>query len=245
MSKAKFTLTLIISLIVLGVFALLFQQYNTYFEQRGILLKSDDENRQLLKKIEEVLPQKAELSNQLTEINSRYESLCKQLPDKMQEDDFRQNIEAILKAKRLKILARREIHYSRPTYNEVKLVYSLKGKAETVRSALSQIKKLSRIVVSDGPEKESKENTGLEISIFSVMPEKKTKLETLECLSSPDSVWLPVLKDELHQIYHDYQQNCQTLKDNAEFYADMQRYRQLNESVLYLENIRDSLVNEQ
>lgn len=242
MAKVKFTLTLIVVLIVLGVSALLLQQYSTYFNERRILLKSDDENRLLLKKIEDVLPQKAELSKQLTDITDHYETLRQELPVEMQESKFKREIEEIFKAMHLTILAQRELRYSRPTYNEVKLVYSIKGKLDIVQQALNQIKKQTRIVVSNGPEKDSKESTGLEISIFSVMPDEKAKLETVECLSSPHSVWLPVLKDELLQIYQDYNQTCQVLVNSADFYADMQRYHQLNESVLYLENIRDSIV---
>jgi len=241
MGKAKVTLALILSFAALILFAITFQQYSSYLKQRGNLLLSDEQNRQLLKEIEQGASQQETLSRQLAEVSQRYDTLRQQLPSELQLDDFKRQLEGRFKAKGLKVLAQREAHYSRPFYREVRLSYSLKGSVKAVQQVLAQIKKQPRLVVSSGAEKESDENTGLTISIFSVQQEEEQRVAIPECLGEPEGVWFPSLKEELALLYSDYSRTCSELTERAEFHRDMQHYRHLKEAVLYLEHIRDSL----
>jgi len=242
MGKAKVALTLFFLIIALVLFAVTYQQYNTYLTQRSRILQGDESNRRLLQRIEALLPKRAAFAKRFSQVSHRREYLRKALPPEMQLDEFKAGVEKQFEARKLKVLAQREAMYSRSLYHEVRLIYSLKGSVTTVKQAYRQLNKQPRLMIRKGPEKESKETTGLQISIFSVPAFEEAPLKTITCAGGPQGVWFPPLKDELAQLYSTYNRTCTALQENRDLYRDMQRIKQLDKEVAHLEAVRRTII---
>lgn len=242
MGKAKIALTLFFLSVALVVFAITYQQYDNYLTQRSRILQGDESNRRLNQEIEALLPEREAFAKRFSEVSQRRDYLRKALPSKMQLDKFKAGMEQEFKANKLKVLAQREARYSRRLYHEVRLIYSIKGSVTTVKRAYRQFNKQPRLMLRKGPEKESKETTGLQVSIFSVSPIEQPPLKTITCVGEPQGVWIPLLKDELTQLYSDYSRNCQALLKHSDLYHDMQRIKQLDEEVAYLKKVRRTII---
>jgi hypothetical protein len=241
MGKIKGTIVIITSLAAVAAVTVTFQQYSRYSDYLNILLQSDSKNRALRQQLEEVLPQQDAFMKQLAAAQERYQDLRRQLPSELMLDKFKASFEGILAQRKLKVLAQREARYNRPLYQEVRLSYSIKGSESAVQRALTQLRKQERLIVSDGAKKESDENSGLVLSIFSVPAEQVTLLSMPNCLEPPRDIWFPLLQQELMPLYQDYLRDCEALQQDSGLYQDMQRYRQLSEQLLFLENVRKRL----
>lgn len=244
MGKAKVALTLFFLFIALVLFAVTYQQYNTYLTQRSQILQGDESNRRLYLQIEALLPEREAFTKRYSKVSLRRDYLRKALPIKMQLDEFNAGVERQFKASKLKVLAQREAHYSRPLYREVRLIYSIKASVSTVKRAYFRLNKQPRLMIRNGPEKESKETTGLQISIFSVPPIEEAPLKRIGCADEPQGVWVPILRDELAQLYDDYSHTCKALLEYQGLYHDMQHIKQLEKEVTYLEEVRRTIIED-
>lgn len=242
MGKAKVALTLFFLFIALVLFAVTYQQYNTYLTQRSRILQGDESNRRLNQQIEALLPEREAFAKRFSEVTQKRDYLRKALPSKMQLDKFKAEVEKQLEARKLKVLAQREAMYNRRLYHEVRLIYSIKGSVTTVKQAYHRLNKQPRLMLRKGPEKESKDTTGLQVSIFSVPPREELPLQSITCVGGPQGVWIPLLKDELELLYSDYNRSCQALLDYSDLYHDMQRIKQLDEEVAYLKKVRRTII---
>jgi Tfp pilus assembly protein PilO len=241
MARVKVTLSLFLSVTVLVVTVVGVLQYNSYFNQRYQLLQQDEENRRLLKAIEPVRQRQELFYRELAETRLRYDDLRRQIPAELQLEAFKRQLERQFQKRGLAVLAQREARYNRPSYQEVKLSYSLKGHVSSVQQVVKHFRTQARLVISSGAEKESDKNTGLALSVFSAPIEEPVVVTIPAFIDEPEDTLLPFLNEELGVLYEDYFRTCRVLEESKDVYRDMQQYRHLSESVQQLEKIRDSL----
>lgn len=244
MSRVKVVLSVVVSVFALLGIAVVAQQYNAYFNQRQQLLQGDEQNRRLLQTIEPIRDRQAAFSHELEALSQRYESLRRQIPVEMQLDTFKKQLGEQYSKSGLKVLAQREARFNRAAYEEVRLSYSLKGNTAGVQQVVRYLQSLPRLVVIKGPQKESKENTGLIISIFSVKAVADETVELPKCIEKPDALLFPFLNDEIDLLFSDYQRTCDEIEKHIALHNDMQRHQRLGTSVRKLEQIRGSLLPE-
>jgi Tfp pilus assembly protein PilO len=237
MAKGRVTLRMMIVFAILVAGAIFVEQYRSYLQQRDALEYNNALNRQRLDRIVNTLSRQDEFTKQLSTVEQRYTALRQQLPAEPQLEEFQRGVEKLLKEKGLGVQAKRVARYSRPFYQEIRLAYSIKGGVNAVQEVLAQLHKQPRLVLSTGAEKESFEFTGLVLSIFSIPPKGPERILEPTCLTPPQDVWLPLLKGKLASLYENYAKTCRAVMDSRALYRDIQRYRFLNEEVLFLEHV--------
>lgn len=242
-AEGRARLKLVIFLFVLLAGAIVFQQYSAYLKQSNSLAQNNELSRQRLNMIVDVIPEQEAFRKKLAVVTKRYDTLRRLLPAEEQLDSFKRGVNELIEAKGLKVDAERVTQYSRPFYHEIRLSYSLKGSGKAVQQVFAKVKREPRLVLSTGPEKDSFENTGLALSIFSVPPKEEENKEDLDCHAKPQGVWFPFLKEELAALYDVYLLSCKTVLEHEALYRDIRRYRYLSEEVQYLETVRDTIVN--
>jgi hypothetical protein len=233
---------MIVFFAVIVAAAIIIMQYSSYAQQRDELLEGSIKSRQQLNQIVNVLPRREAFTEQLTELTRRHDALRQQIPAEPQLDTFQRGLEEMFRTKGLEVRAERAARLSRPFYQELRLSYSVKGSVSKVQQVFTELQKQPRVVIGSGPVRESFENTGLTLSIFSAPPKAEEQIVVPECLAAREGVWLPLMKDKLASLYDNYIRTCRAVIDNGELFRDIQRYRYLSGEVEFLEGIRRSII---
>jgi hypothetical protein len=243
MADTRVVFKRVLILILLLVAALMYHQYSLYIERRDRIVQADVENLRALAKIDSVLKREQEFSSDLAALTERHEQLRQQLPTQMGLDDFKQELATLYAKYDIEVLAQRDAPHYRSLYKEMRLSYSLKASMRHVEQVMNELKKRPRLVLSNGPQRQSLKNIGLTLSIFSVPEEVQINIKIPKCMSRTENLFIPYLRQELEPVYNDYIQTCQTLvlEQNSALYQDIQRYQQLQEDVQRLETIRNTL----
>lgn len=245
MPSVSSALKKLIFLLVIIMLAVTYQQYDVYHKFSNKVVRHDTSNRQQLLKLEKIKIQKEEFYQRLAEISSRYEVLTSQLPDDMQLVAFRKSLEEQFAQEGITILTHREAHYSRSSYNEVRLTYSLKAEMHNVKQIINKLVGEKRLIVIDEPRDEGNNTVSFGFSIFSLSKKIPITTKKLKCLSIPDMLVLPFFVAEINPLYQEYLQTCHDLSENEALYLDIQRYEQTLEAVQQLDEIHDEIVRKQ
>lgn len=232
----------ILLLLVVVAAAVSYQQYNRYLEWRKQLQQEAAAFSVSLAKIDEAKGEGVAFSQRLEAVVQRYDTLRGELPGSMNLEDFSRSLERLLAERGIEVLAQREAHHYRSLYQEVRLSYSLRGSVQAVQRVLAVLQEQPRLVLSDGPREESRKNTGLQLSVYSVPLDEPSALSVPECISEPGDLYLPYLTNLLQPVYQDYLDSCRKVSDEGELYLDIQRYQQLASAVNRLSSIRTAII---
>lgn len=235
-------LTLLLGIVLL---AGVYQQYDVYHQFSKKIVAHDAVNRQQLIKLERMKTQKDEFYAKLKDVRNNYDVMVSQLPDAMRLQDFRKNLDHAFEEEGIKILVQREAHYSRSSYNEVRLTYSLKADMDEVQRIIDALANEERLVTIDNPRDEGNRTVSLGLSIYSRKNAYDIEPHGVRCLTIPGNLLLPFFVSEIEPLYTEYLHTCQALSDNDELNKDIQRYEKMLTAYQELASVRDSIVSAQ
>ncbi len=198
----------LILLIVLTAAGFVLQQFLRYLSVADELNSQRAAIAPLTGKIRNAMYEEEAIKRQLAEAERLHHKLRRLLPEALGEEELEQQIEALAKKHRIKILASKTAIHSRPGYGEASLDMTLEADDARAKRFMRELKSIPRRIHIVPPEKRGKKSIHLSITIYAVSRGTETTFSPPRCIDMPDDLLLPPLRDWLAQRHADYSKQC-------------------------------------
>ncbi len=158
--------------------------------------------------VENVMYEEAGIVQSLVEAEQLNQKLRRLLPEQLQEEQLQEQIGSIAKRHHIKILASKTAIHSRPGYQEATLDMTMEADDARAKRFMRELKSIPRRIHIVPPEKRTKKNIQLAITVYAVSQSTDATFTPPRCIEMPDELLLPPLRDRLAQRHAVYSKQC-------------------------------------
>lgn len=236
MKFERFFIILVIAVAGIGT-----QQYLNYAKQMRTLNHHLNMSKANVSLIDIAVQDEDALLKQLNDAESLYQQLRTQLPEVLSEAEFNKALGQLTEKYNIKVLAKTQAVYGRPTYREAVIAMTLETSDETAQRLFDELRAMPRIVHIFDKKRTDKDHLEISIAIYAADTTTRPEETFPACIDEPAGVWMPVWKPQLAARYTEYMGNCAFIQDFGEILFKQSHLQFLQGEIARLQGIVDQL----